>query len=42
MPPFGNIIKTGDDLWKVITFIRSVNPKSLNPPKSSVPPPGGP
>jgi mono/diheme cytochrome c family protein len=42
MPPFGQIIKTSDDLWKVIAFIRSVNPNSLNPPKSSVPPSGGP
>jgi mono/diheme cytochrome c family protein len=28
MPPFGGIIKTSDDLWKVIAFIRSVNPSS--------------
>jgi mono/diheme cytochrome c family protein len=26
MPPFGETIKTGDDLWKVIAWIRSVNP----------------
>ena len=26
MPPFGGIIKTSDDLWKVIAWIRSVNP----------------
>ncbi len=23
MPPFGSIIKTADDLWKIITFVRS-------------------
>jgi mono/diheme cytochrome c family protein len=26
MPPFGEIIKTDDDLWKIIAWIRSVNP----------------
>ncbi len=29
MPPFGTIIKTSDDLWKVIAFLRSVNPDSM-------------
>jgi mono/diheme cytochrome c family protein len=29
MPTFGQIIKTSDDLWKIIAFIRSVNPSSL-------------
>ncbi len=29
MPPFGSIIKTSDDLWKIIAFIRSANPSSL-------------
>jgi mono/diheme cytochrome c family protein len=29
MPPFGGIIKTSDDLWKVIAFIRSKNPSSM-------------
>jgi len=28
MPPFGGIIKTSDDLWKVIAWIRTVNPSS--------------
>lgn len=32
MPPFGGIIKTSDELWKVITFIRSVNPSSVGKP----------
>ncbi len=29
MPPFGGIIKTSDDLWKVITWFRVVNPSSM-------------
>jgi mono/diheme cytochrome c family protein len=29
MPPFGGIVKTSDDLWKVIAWIRSVNPGSV-------------
>jgi Cytochrome C oxidase, cbb3-type, subunit III len=29
MPPFGAIIKTSDDLWRIIAFIRSVNSSSL-------------
>ena len=29
MPPFGAIIKSSDDLWRIIAFIRSVNPDSL-------------
>jgi mono/diheme cytochrome c family protein len=29
MPPFGGIIKTSDDLWKVIAFIRAKNPDSM-------------
>ena len=29
MPPFGEIIKTSDDLWKVLAFIRSKNPSSM-------------
>ena len=29
MPPFGGIIKTSDDLWRIIAFIRSKNPSSL-------------
>ena len=29
MPPFGGIIKTSDDLWKVIAWFRVVNPSSM-------------
>jgi hypothetical protein len=32
MPPFGGIIKTSDDLWRVIAWIRSVNPSSATKP----------
>ena len=39
MPPFGKIIKTDDDLWKIVAWIRAVNPNSLNPPKIYTPPP---
>jgi mono/diheme cytochrome c family protein len=28
MPPFGEIVKSDDDMWKIIAFIRSVNPDS--------------
>ena len=31
MPAFGSVIKTSDDLWRIIAFIRSVNPSSLKP-----------
>jgi hypothetical protein len=29
MPPFGTIIKTSDELWRVIAFIRAKNPSSM-------------
>jgi mono/diheme cytochrome c family protein len=32
MPPFGGIFKTSDDLWRVITWTRSVNPSSATKP----------
>ena len=28
MPPMGTIVKSDDDLWKIIAWIRSVNPSS--------------
>ena len=34
MPAMGNLIQTSDDLWKIIAWIRSINP-----PPSSTPPP---
>jgi mono/diheme cytochrome c family protein len=44
MPPFGTTIQTADDLWKIITFVRSAyhgDPKYKygNPPEPQ-PPPG--
>jgi mono/diheme cytochrome c family protein len=35
MPPMGPAIQTSDDLWKIIAWVRSINP----PPKVSPPPP---
>ena len=29
MPQFGTIVKTSDDMWKVIAFIRAKNPDSM-------------
>jgi hypothetical protein len=28
MPPFGEIVKSDDDMWKLIAWMRSVNPSS--------------
>jgi hypothetical protein len=38
MPPFGPLLKSSDDLWKIIAWIRSVNPDSMKP-STVVPPP---
>jgi len=37
MPPMGFAVKTSDDLWKIIAFIRSINPPGANPPEKMVP-----
>jgi len=37
MPMMGHTIKTADDLWKIIAFIRSINPPGTNPPEKVVP-----
>jgi mono/diheme cytochrome c family protein len=37
MPPMGFAVKTSDDLWKIIAFIRSINPPGANPPEKVVP-----
>lgn len=34
MPPMANTIKNSDDLWKIIAWIRSINPAGSNPPAS--------
>ncbi|MDJ0512935.1 MAG: c-type cytochrome [Methyloceanibacter sp.] len=41
MPPFGEIIKTSDDLWKVMAFIRSKNPSSMKKVDKPAQTPGG-
>ena len=37
MPPMGFAVKTSDDLWKIVAFIRSINPPGANPPEKVVP-----
>ena len=37
MPPMGATIKTSDQLWKIIAFIRSINPPGSNPPDKILP-----
>jgi len=37
MPPMGAAIKTSDQLWKIIVFIRSINPPGSNPPDKILP-----
>jgi len=37
MPPMGMTIKTSDHLWKIISFIRSINPPGTNPPEKVIP-----
>jgi mono/diheme cytochrome c family protein len=38
MPPMGHTIPTSDQLWKIIAFIRSINPAGTNPPEKVVAP----
>jgi mono/diheme cytochrome c family protein len=37
MPPMGATIKSADQLWKIIAFIRSINPPGANPPDKVLP-----
>ena len=37
MPPMGAAIKSSDQLWKIIAFIRSINPSGTNPPDTVLP-----
>jgi mono/diheme cytochrome c family protein len=37
MPPMAVSIKSSDQLWKIIAFIRSINPPGTNPPEKLVP-----
>jgi mono/diheme cytochrome c family protein len=38
MPTMGFAIKTSDQLWKILAFIRSINPPDSNPPQKVVAP----
>jgi len=35
MPPMGGIVKSDDDLWKIIAWIRSINPSSAGAASTS-------
>lgn len=37
MPEMGHVIKTSDHLWKIVAFIRSINPPGTNPPEKVIP-----
>jgi mono/diheme cytochrome c family protein len=37
MPPMGSTMKTSDDLWKIIAWIRSINPPGSNLPDKVLP-----
>jgi len=37
MPPMGMTIKTADQLWHIISFIRSIQPPGANPPEKVIP-----
>jgi mono/diheme cytochrome c family protein len=37
MPPMGFSVATSDQLWKIIAFIRSINPPGTNPPEKLIP-----
>lgn len=39
MPPMGTVFKSPDDIWKVIAWIRSVNPSSATSASAASPPP---
>jgi mono/diheme cytochrome c family protein len=42
MPPMGGVVKSNDDLWKIIAWIRSVNPSSTGASSGSAAPPATP
>jgi mono/diheme cytochrome c family protein len=39
MPPMGGVVKSDDDLWKVIAWIRSINPSSAGGSSAAAQPP---
>jgi hypothetical protein len=38
MPAMGGVVKSDDDLWKIIGWIRSVNPSSASASAETAPP----
>jgi mono/diheme cytochrome c family protein len=40
MPAMGTVVKSDDDMWKIIAWIRSVNPSSAGAPSSASVAPG--
>ena len=36
MLPMGHTMKTSDHLWRIIAFIRSINPPGTNPPEKII------
>ena len=40
MPPMGSIVKSNDDMWKIIAYVKSVNPSSAAGPSASASPEG--
>jgi len=37
MPEMGQVIKTSDQLWRIIAFVRSISPPGSNPPEKVIP-----
>ncbi|MEM8574083.1 MAG: c-type cytochrome [Pseudomonadota bacterium] len=37
MPEMGQVVKTSDQLWRIIAFIRSISPPASNPPEKVIP-----
>jgi hypothetical protein len=37
MPQMGTVVKSDDDMWKIIAWIRSVNPSSAGGASASPP-----
>jgi hypothetical protein len=41
MPPHGTIVKSDEDLWKIIAWIREINPSSAQAPSTAATGGGG-
>jgi hypothetical protein len=37
MPEMGHVIKTSDHVWRIVSFLRSINPPGTNPPEKVIP-----